>query len=62
MKKKFNGKKLVIQKRTDIYCVNDEGPRRIYTYLYILWLLFGLSALDNAQKICVKFEQELPVI
>ena len=45
-------------------CEWDKGTAAVYTtmyYLYILWL-FGLTALDNAQKICVKFEQELPVI
>ena len=64
--KKVQWKKLVIQKRTDIkmLCEWDKGTAAVYTtmyYLYILWL-FGLTALDNAQKICVKFEQELPVI
>ena len=66
--KKVQWKKLVIQKRTDIKIKNvvwmrQRNRRRLYYYyyLYILWL-FGLTALDNAQKICVKFEQELPVI
>ena len=54
-KKSSMEKKLVIQKRTDIYCVNDEGPRRIYTNLlliYSLVIIWSLSSRQCSKNLC----------